>query len=465
MANDILIIDDQQDVLDYLEKVLTKRQYGVIKCRSAEESLKTFRTNRENLQLVILDLDLGAAEMDGLELLGRMKEIQPEIPVIILTGKGSIQSAIKALKLGAADFLEKDLYIEEHLEASVDKVRSLLQVIDENRRLRVERDDLLKKSGVYEEQVKRKYRLVGQSRAIEELRREIEQMASIPRPVLVRGERGTGKELVAANIHFAGSRKAAPFVVVNCAAFHGNLLESEMFGHEKGAFSGADQRKTGRFEAADGGTLFLDEIGNMSLDFQEKILRVIEYQEFERVGGIEKIKVDVRIVAATNSDLEKMMEEGGFRRDLYDRLSFKVITVPPLRNRKEDIEILVQYFQEAFSQEVPWVQKKELTPEGLKKLKDYSWPGNVRELRNAVERVLALSEKSRIGADDIFLEEGLAGEGTTFEEKVESFQKKLLSRALKEAGNSQKKASEILGLSYDQFRHYYKKFKADLGAV
>jgi len=458
MANDILIIDDQKDVLDYIEKVLRKKEYRVIKCNNAAEALGTFYEAAENLQLVILDLDLGTSVLDGLDILEKMKKASPEIPVIILTGKGSISSAIKALKLGAADFLEKDLYIEQHLEASVDKVKALLKVVEENKRLKKEREHLLKKSAFFDEALKKKYVLVGESGAMNGLRREIRQVASIPRPVLIYGERGTGKELVAANIHFSSNRSGKPFIVVNCAAFHGNLLESEMFGHERGAFSGAEERKIGRFEAADGGTLFLDEIGNMPLDFQEKILRVIEYQEFERVGGIEKIKVDVRILAATNADLEKIMQEGRFRRDLYDRLSFKVISVPPLRERKEDIDLLVRHFQEVLRQELPWLGEKEVTGEALSKLKEHSWPGNIRELRNTIERLTALSDKKRIEASDIVLRKYAEDEGKTFDEKVEFFKKRLISQALAQAGGSQKKASEVLGITYDQFRHYYRKF-------
>ena len=458
MANDILIIDDQKDVLDYIEKVLRKKQYGVIKCSSASDALRTFREQAQNLQLVILDLDLGTSVLDGLDILEKMKKTSPEIPVIILTGKGSVSSAIKALKLGAADFLEKDLYIEQHLEASVDKVRALLQVVEENRSLKEEREHLLKKSALFEEALKKKYDLVGESGAMKKLRMEIAQVASIPRPVLICGERGTGKELVAANIHFSSNRSEKPFIVVNCAAFHGNLLESEMFGHEKGAFSGAEERKIGRFEAADGGTLFLDEIGNMPLDFQEKILRVIEYQEFERVGGMEKIKVDVRILAATNADIEKIMQEGKFRRDLYDRLSFKVITAAPLRERKEDIDLLVRHFQDVLQKELPWLGEREFSREALAKLKAYAWPGNVRELRNAVERLTALSDKKRIEAGDVLLQKHYENEGATFDEKIEYFKKRLISQALSQAGGNQKKASDILGLTYDQFRHYYRKF-------
>ncbi|MHC5040008.1 MAG: sigma 54-interacting transcriptional regulator, partial [Planctomycetota bacterium] len=285
------------------------------------------------------------------------------------------------------------------------------------------------------------------------------RLAAIPRPVLIQGERGTGKELVAGAIHFMGPRAKAPFVTVNCAAFHGNLLESEMFGHEKGAFTGADKRKIGRFELADRGTLFLDEVGNMALDFQAKILRVIEYQEFERVAGTERVKVDVRVIAATNADLKKMMQAGDFREDLYDRLTFAVIEVPPLRDRPEDIDVLVEAFSQRIVEEIPGIFPRRFSPEVIRRFKAHAWPGNVRELKNVVERLTCMESEDPVRVSDLSPELLTLPEAPkTFNERVEAFQVQILMEALQKTKGSQKNAAGLLGLTYDQFRHMVRKF-------
>jgi DNA-binding NtrC family response regulator len=279
------------------------------------------------------------------------------------------------------------------------------------------------------------------------------------------GERGTGKELVASYIHQKSRRASGPFIAVNCAAFSGNLLESEMFGHEKGAFTGAGGRKLGRFELADGGSLFLDEIGNMSEDFQEMILRVVEYQKFERVQGTETVEVDVRLLAATNADMEAMMERGDFRRDLYDRLAFKTITVPPLRERAEDIPALVDYFLEELQREVPSIGRKHFSPSALEKIQEFSWPGNVRQLKNVVERLALESPGDEITPGHLGLDERTAQvAGKSLIEKVDNFEKTLVQQALASAGGNQRAAARALGITYDQFRHCYKKFGLKGGA-
>ncbi len=460
MKECILLVDDQREVLDYVTKILEKADFEVLSETTAEEGLATFKRNSGRLSLAILDLDLGQGRDDGLLLLQQMKAHADHVPIIILSGKGTIGAAISALKMGAADFLEKDAYIEEHLRVSVEKVRALLKIVNENRALKQENQGLNKDLDYFASILESRYRIVSEHPLMEKVVEKCKRVANIPRPVLIRGERGSGKELIAGTIHYSSRRARKPFVVVNCAAFHGELLESELFGHEKGAFTGAVARKIGRFEQADGGTLFLDEIGNMALDFQEKILRVLEYPRFERVQGTEQIEVDVRVLAATNADLEKMMAEGKFREDLYDRLSFETVTVPPLRERLEDIPLLVEHFSGRMRAEVPEIEAKSWSAGALHQLGRFHWPGNVRQLKNVVERTLYSCLEETIQADDLPDSlHSVQAAATTFPEQIAEYEKKLLLRALNATAFNQKKAAEKLGLTYDQFRHYYKKYE------
>jgi len=406
-------------------------------------------------------LDLGAGSDEGLTVLEKMKHEHPELPVMILTGKGTTRNAVRAMKLGAVDFLEKDLYVTEHLEVRVDRLKQFLSLVAENRRLRREGERMRRTAGYYHDLIRERYELIGSSQPMVELRNKITSLASIPRPVLIRGERGTGKELVAAQIHYRGSRAPRPFVVVNCAAVHGELLESELFGHEKGAFTGADQRRAGRFELADGGTLFLDEIGNMSVSFQEKILRVIEYQQFERVRGSETLTVDVRVVAATNADLETRMKEGKFREDLYDRLAFQTIHTPPLREQIEDIGELCEHFLTRFRREVPSVTVEHFSAGAVEKLQHYPWPGNVRELKNVVERAATIADGDVVDVKHLELRAPAAGDGKSFGEQIQAFERSLIIDALEQTDYSQTRAAKLLGMSYDQFRHYYRKYRTN----
>jgi len=458
MAAEILVIDDQVEVLEHLSKILTARGYSVFAASDANSGFATFLERKDSLELVILDLDLADPQADGLSLLSRMKEVFPEVPVLMLSGKGNIRLAINAIRLGAADFLEKGMYLGQNLDISLSRVNRLIKVIEENRRLKKEADALRKKSDFYESLLKSRYSIVGGSEALGRVLEEARTVARVVRPVLIRGERGTGKELIAAYIHFSSDRASGPFVTVNCAAFQGQLLESELFGHEKGAFTGADSRRIGRFERADGGSLFFDEIGNMAPEFQEKILRAIEYGEFERLGGTEKIQVDVRIIAATNSNIEQLKKEGKFREDLYDRLAFKTIFVPPLRERKEDIPLLAGHFLERLLAEAPSTPGRRLSSRSLDKLIRYDWPGNIRELKNVVERAATFARSEEIKPSDIVFEKGGSIPGSGFEEKVEFLQRSLIEEALDSTGGSQKEAARRLRLTYDQFRYYYRKF-------
>jgi DNA-binding NtrC family response regulator len=300
---------------------------------------------------------------------------------------------------------------------------------------------------------------VGRSRTFLEVVEQARRLAHVPRPILLRGERGTGKELLARFIHAASSRAAHPYVVINCAAFQEDLFVSAMFGHEKGAFTGAHEMRRGKLEVADRGTLFLDEVANMSKSAQQKLLRVLEYQKFERVGGSESIEVDVRVVAATNADLEALMEQGDFLRDLYDRLSFAVLTLPPLRRRRDDIPDLIAFYVEQLHSEIPDLAPKTFTPAAIQDLQDYHWPGNIRQLKNVVERLYISDADGVIESSDLPLEiTSLEPLGRTFEEKVKAYEKSLLLNALKDCLGNQRETAKRLGMTYDQFRHYYKKY-------
>ncbi|MEW6750585.1 MAG: sigma-54 dependent transcriptional regulator [Candidatus Latescibacterota bacterium] len=458
----VLIADDQQEMRDLLAmrlRELGKRAVPFASGRELAQHLQEAGT--DGVELVVLDLDFGPGEPGGLEVLRQVKERRPELPVIILTGKGSIDAAVEAIRSGAADFIEKDLFLEDKLELSMEKVERMLHVLRENARLKAEIEELGRDNVFYRTELGRRYRIVSISPRVEAILRQVEQIASIPRPVLIRGERGTGKELVAAALHYGGARAARPFVKLNCAALSETLLESELFGHERGAFTGASDTRRGRFEAADGGTLFLDEIGNTSLDFQKNVLRVLEYQEFERIGGTRTIRVDVRVVAATNADLEEEIQAGRFRADLYDRLRFSVIPLPALRERVEDVRPLAAYFAEQLCYEVPSIRPRPFSEASLQALEAHSWPGNVRELKFAVERALCIAQGTQVEPSDLPPEvtgsrAAPAGVGS-FDDQLTGLERGLLLRALDAAGGSQKGAAGALGLSYDRFRHLLRK--------
>ncbi len=466
----VLIADDQVEVRDLLAEKLRARGKQTEAFATGRELLKRLLADGEAVELVVLDLDVGAGEPDGLEILPQIREARPDLPVIILTGKGSVDSAVTAVQSGAADFIEKDLFVEDKLELSMEKVERMLHVLRENARLRAENETLGAENEAlgaenvfYRSELGSRYRIVSASPKVEAILQQVEQIASIPRPVLVRGERGTGKELIAAALHYGGARAERPFVKLNCAALSESLLESELFGHEKGAFTGASDTRRGRFETADGGTLFLDEIGNTTLEFQQNLLRVLEYQEFERIGGNRTIKVDVRVVAATNTDLESEINAGRFRADLYDRLRFTEILLPPLRDRREDIRPLVEYFARELAREVPSIPVRPFGHDAVTTLEAYSWPGNVRELKFAVERALCVAQGVTVAIGDLPPEvagpsvAGTPTVGGTFDEQMTAIERGILQRAMDGCDGSQKDAAAALGLTYDRFRHILRK--------
>ncbi|MBM3212973.1 sigma-54-dependent Fis family transcriptional regulator [Candidatus Poribacteria bacterium] len=454
MSERILVVDDQEEIKELLKDVFERRGSESIMASSSEEALEMLNKDRESFDLVILDYDFGP-KMNGLEALPKIKKICPDLPVIILTGKGSVPVAVSAMKLGADDFVEKDFYLEEHIEVSLRRLDNLLNLVKTSKELHQEAE-------FYRKSLIERYNIVGDSRQIREVLEQVKEVASIPRPVLIRGDRGTGKELIAAAIHHSGIRRKGPFITINCAALAEGLLECELFGQEENAFTGSAFRE-GRFVLANKGTLFLDEIGNMSLDFQSKILRVIEYQQFERVGGEKTIKVDVRIIAATNTDLEKDMKEGRFREDLYDRLAFETIWVPPLRERKADIEPLCYHFMKKLAEEIPGIKPKKLSPEALSDMLEYDWPGNIRELKYFIERLTY-----KIDGDTIFphhLPEEIrlpihedAMTDKSFQERMDSFQKRIILSALLNNNWNLKLTAESLKIDYEELTELCHKY-------
>ncbi len=375
------MVDDEISILNSLRGVLQDEGYLVSTAASGEEALEEVR--KELPDLVILDIWM--PRMDGLDVLEAMKGLAPSLPVIIISGHANIETAVKATRMGAFDFVEKPLSLERIL-VSVQNGLEFTRLKEENR--------------LWRQKIQRRCRMTGDSTVVQSLRDQIRRAAPSNATVLISGENGTGKELVARMIHSLSRRNRLPMIEVNCAAIPEELIESELFGHEKGSFTGAYERRKGKFDQANGGTLFLDEIGDMSLKTQAKILRIIQEQVFERVGGSRPIQVDVRIVAATNKDLTREIEEGTFRQDLYYRLNVIPIRVPPLRERIEDIPLLVEDFMTEMAHESTMGRKK-LDPEVVRVLQQYSWPGNVRELRNFVERLLIMSPGQIIRAEDL----------------------------------------------------------------
>jgi len=467
MQRTILVLDTGSGDLDHLVEALQMAAGDESRVQTvfgAEELLGRLGGG-SICDLVVLDCHLGDGRRDGMDVLRKIREKDEVVPVVAVAEQGDVESADEAIRAGATDFLVRGGKLDTRVATLLGKIRNLFALVDRNRLLD-EQNMLLR------EAARSRYRIIGQSPQVLEVIRRIERVASIPRPVLIRGERGTGKELVARAIHEAAGAAQRPFIAVNCAAFTETLLESELFGHERGAFTGADSLAHGKFEQAAGGTLFLDEIGNMSLPFQQKILRVVEYGVFTRVGGRTEIRTDARIIAATNVDIEERMREGEFLRDLYDRLAFEVIEVPPLREREGDVDILARHFLNQFMAEIPALRGKRLAQSALRALRRYQFPGNVRELKNIIERAAYRDTTNEITPEDIGMlpetEPGIDMPGGTFEEKVEHFKRRLIDQALESANGNQAQAARSLGLSYHQFRYHHRKFeeigKSDAGA-
>ncbi|MEC9006417.1 MAG: sigma-54 dependent transcriptional regulator [Nitrospirota bacterium] len=381
MLRNICIVDDEPSILNTLSSILEDEGYQVSLAKSGPEALKLIRA--EPPELVILDIWM--PEIDGLETLKQIRQQFPKLMVIMMSGHGSVETAVKATKLGAYDYLEKPLDLEK-VTILVRNALHQRKLEEENLNLRI--------------QVERHSELVGNSSVMEILRQQIAAAAPTHSRVLISGENGTGKELVARAIHLQSPRQNRSFVEVNCAAIPETLIETELFGHERGAFTGAVSQRRGKFDLADGGTLFLDEIADMSVATQAKVLRVLQEQQFTRVGGSKLIKVNVRVIAASNKDLRQEIEKGIFREDLFYRLNVLPIEVPPLRNRREDIPALVRHFLRVHTEE-EGMKLKEITDGALEVLARHDWPGNIRELRNQVERLTIMVPKPTIETADV----------------------------------------------------------------
>jgi two-component system nitrogen regulation response regulator NtrX len=445
----VLVVDDEAGVRASLAGILGDEGYAVDAVESGEEALLALESRRYDL--VLLDVWLPGA--DGLEVLRRIREADAELPVVVISGHGTIETAVKAVRLGAQDFVEKPLSLEKTLLA----VRNTLQ----RRRLETEVRALKR-------QLDERYVMVGESPALVRLRAEIEKAAPSNGRALVFGENGTGKELVARAIHARSLRAAGPFVEVNCAAIPEELIESELFGHVKGAFTGALAARKGKFELADGGTLFLDEVGDMSLKTQAKVLRALQEQRIEPVGGARSVEVDVRVIAATNKNLEEEIQRGRFRDDLYFRLNVIPLHVPPLRERREDIPLLARHFMAVLSAE-HGRRPRSIARGALEALSRLPWPGNVRELRNIIERMVIMAPGDTIELGHLpaslleSLPEGSAsaaaaeapGRGTLAEAR-EAFERAFIMRAYRECLGNMSRTADALGVERSNL---YRKMK------
>jgi len=454
MKPSILIVDDDEVMVETLRNVLRKKGYELFCAASGNEALELLR--KELVDLVLLDMRL--PDVDGLEVLSKIKELDTEILVIMMTAYSDVESAVSAIKAGAYHYINKPFELEE-LRLLIEKGLETKRLINEVRRLRWQQQDKYGNCHLYGESPQMNYV------------RELIQMISktYKTSVLIQGESGTGKELTANAIHYGSRRATKPLMKINCSAIPDALLESELFGYERGAFTDAKSTKKGLFELADGGTVFLDEIGDMKPYLQAKILRFLETQTFMRVGGEREIKVDVRIIAATNKDLESLVREGGFRRDLYYRLKVMVIEMPPLRERPEDILLLTNLFIEENNRELG-KNVKGLTPEAKRLMTLHPWPGNVRELRNVIERAMILTDQEMLTPDQLPLEirQGRGGikaesENDVFQTEddltLEGAERRHIARVLKKLEWNKSKAAKALGISRATLREKVKRYR------
>lgn len=432
MLNKILIVDDEPFNLDLLEQELTDLGYLIARAGGGAEALKKLESFQPDLML----LDYMMPDMNGIEVLKEIRRRGSDIPVIMVTAYGTIERAVQAMKEGAYDFITKP-FEPDHMKLTVQKA--------------LERERLKREVQILSEEVGGRYRLViGKSAQMNQVLDSAKKAAASKSTILLLGESGTGKEIVARAIQNWSERKSRPFIAINCVGLSKELLESELFGHEKGAFTGAHQLKKGKMELADEGTVFLDEIGDISPEVQTKLLRFLQEREFERLGGDHPIRVDVRIIAATNRDLTAAVTKGSFREDLYYRLNVIPITLPPLRERKEDVLPLAEYFVRRFSLET----KKEFTEiarEAQERLLAYDWPGNVRELANVIERAVVLGRGPKVALQDlppqlIGPEPSASSKGLSYHEAVDAHRKDLIIRALAQAQGNRAAAAKALGL-------------------
>lgn len=453
MMESILVVDDEKNYTAVLSAVLEEDGFETFMANSGAQALEVLK--KEEISLVISDMKMPA--MDGLTLLEKIKKRVPDMPVIIMTAHGTVDKAVEAMQKGAYTFILKP-FDNERLVMYAHKALELHRLVKDNQRLQHE--------------VESQYRfdnIIGKSPLMKNVFKTISKVGPTSATVLILGESGTGKELVAKSIHFNSPRRNKPIVAVNCAALAENLLESELFGHEKGAFTGAVARKKGRFELADGGTIFLDEIGELPPSLQVKLLRVLQEKTIERVGGTLPIPVDIRIIAATHRSLKQEIEEGRFREDLFYRLNVVKIQLPPLKQRPEDIHLLIDHFLHKYSAERPAGNAITKVDPAVERLfHDYHWPGNVRELENVIERIMVLCSGPTITEADLPTElrdhvrntlhlEGIPADATLYE-TLTMVEQRMIIRAMKMAGNVQTKAAEILGIGKSGLNQKLKKY-------
>jgi DNA-binding NtrC family response regulator len=440
----MLIVDDELSVRDSLNKWFREEGYEVGTAENANEAL--LRMAEKQWDVALLDIKMRGT--DGIELQRRMHEIDPRLIAIMMTGYASVETAVAAMKNGAYDYVTKPLDPED-ITLKVTKALSHHRAEQENERLREQHAEITRPN-----------ELVGSSAPMRRMMEAVETVGPTDTSVLITGESGTGKELVARAIHYASPRRYHPMVVIHCGALTETLLESELFGHEKGAFTGAQFRKKGKFEIAEGGTVFLDEIGDISLKTQTDLLRVLQEHEIARVGGNQQIKVDFRCVAATNKPLEQMVEEGHFRPDLFYRLNVFRIEIPALRERREDIPLLVDHFIRKFSKEM---NKRivRIAPAAMLLLQQHNWPGNIRELENAIERAMVVAQEPELREQDFMLKSKSAAGAVAngFEARsLDDMEKTHILRVLEECGGNQTRAADVLGIDRVTLHHKLKKY-------
>jgi DNA-binding NtrC family response regulator len=447
MNKTILIIDDEKRAREGLAKILEKNNYSILLAKDGEEGIKLVK--EKNVDLVLTDIVM--PKVDGMEVLRITKEVRPETSVILVTAFGTIEKAVESMKQGADDFILKPINIEQ-LKIIIQKA--------------LQKSDLILENAYLKEQLQEKFdpgNIIGSSQKMRAIFRFIKQVAPTRATVLITGESGTGKELIAKAIHYSSPRKNKPFIKLSCSSLSEGVLESELFGHEKGSFTGAISQHKGRFEIADDGTLFLDEIGDISPRIQVKLLRFLQEREFERVGGTETIKVDVRLLAATNVNLKEAVEQKKFREDLYFRLNVVSIEIPPLRERKEDISLLIDYFIKKYSREngkyVHGISNK-----ALMLLKKYDWKGNVRELENCIENAVVMATTSEILPRN--LPSHIANQSDEFDEisvkvgtPLYEVEKKIILRTLEKVNGNKTKAAELLGIGVRTVHSKLKEYK------
>lgn len=442
----ILVIDDDDLMREYVEESLTRAGHEVASASSGAEG--TALLEDQTFDIVVTDLKM--TPMDGIQVVQHVKEHAPDTCCIVMTAYGTIETAVSAMKEGADDYILKPFSPDE-LDLAVARIREKIQLAEENRYLR-KADN----KGYYFDA------MIGESKIMKQVHTQIRKVALSKSTVFVQGESGTGKELVARAIHQMGSRRDKPFVKVNCAALSAGLLESELFGHEKGSFTGASERKIGRFELANEGTLLLDEVSEISPELQPKLLRALQEREVDRVGGVQSIPVDTRIVATTNRDLEKAVEEGAFREDLFFRLNVIPIQLPPLRDRKEDLPALMDHFLEYYLLE-NGLSKMMFSPDVLPRFEEYNWPGNVRELQNSIERAVVLASGSELTIDD-FAQLGsdyrraASQEGIRAGMSVAAMERELIFKTLEKCNNNRTRAAAILDISVRTLRNKLKEY-------